>query len=131
MFQPNSSAASSAGGASSDRTNLSEFTVVKAFDRASVKIYESCCKGQHIKTVLIELCKAAGGKFLEIKMEDVVISGVSPSGDTTGVAELPSETVSFNFAKILWTYFEERDSGAASGNLVGGWDLTKNRSWSP
>jgi type VI secretion system secreted protein Hcp len=129
IFQPSSSLGSAGGGASSGRTNLSEFTVVKALDKASIGIYELCCQGRHIKTVVVELCQTGGVQFLEIKMEDVVISGVSPNGDATGVAELPSEAISFNFARILWTYSEPGADGAVGGNIAGGWDLAKNKSW--
>jgi type VI secretion system secreted protein Hcp len=129
MFQPASSIASAGGGASTERANLSEFTVVKALDRASTKIYEFCCKGQHINTVVVELCQTGGARFLEIKMEDVVICGVTPTGDAMGTAVLPSETVSFNFARILWTYCETHEEGAVVGSVTGGWDLSRNTSW--
>ena len=62
-------------------------------------------------------------------MEDVVISGVSPAGDAASVASLPSETVIFNFARILWTYTETQAQGSESSSLTTGWDLVENRSW--
>jgi type VI secretion system secreted protein Hcp len=127
MSQPTSSMPSAGG--STERTNLSEVAVVKALDRASTKIYEFCCTGKHIGTVVVELCKTGGSRFLEIKMEGVVISGVMPTGDATGVAMFPSETVSFNFGRILWTYTEPHDEGAEAVTVSSGWDLSRNRSW--
>jgi type VI secretion system secreted protein Hcp len=84
MDQPASSTASSAGGGSGERVNVADFTIVKTLDMASTKIYEACCRGQHIKTVVVELCTPGGAKYMEFKMEDVIISNVRPSGHAQG-----------------------------------------------
>ena len=129
MAQPTSSTAGSAGGASAGRANLADFVIVKALDKASTKIYEACCKGQHIATVAIELCHTGGAKYLEIKLNEVIISGVDSSGNATGADSFPCETVSFNFAKITWSYTQQaRADGSAGGNVTGSWDLLKGAS---
>jgi len=125
-----SSTASSAGGAGSGRCQHSDFVVLKALDKASPKIYEACCKGTHIKEVIVELCRAGGDKlkYMEIKMEQVIISNVSPSGNGKGNESIPSESLSFNYGKIKWTYTQQkRGDGSGGGNVTGGWDLTANK----
>src|SRR5579864_7155946 len=76
LHQPSSATGSSAGGATTERVNVSDFSVVKHLDKASPKLYESLCKGTHIPNVVIEFCRAGGDKlkYLEVKMEQVIIS---------------------------------------------------------
>ena len=96
--QPSSATASSAGGATSERVNMNDLAVQKALDKASAKIYEACCNGKHIKEVTIEMCRAGGDqlKYMEIKLEEVIVSGVELKKD----GEFPAEKISFNFGKI-------------------------------
>jgi len=130
LTQSSSATASSAGGGTTERVNVSDFSIVKALDKASPKLYEFCCNGKHIANVTVELCRAGGDKlkYMEIKMEQVIVSGVQPGGASKGGDSLPTESVSFNFGKIKWTYTQQkRADGAGGGNVTGGWDLTANK----
>jgi type VI secretion system secreted protein Hcp len=130
VTQPSSATASSAGGGTTERVNLSDYSVVKHLDKASPKLHELCCTGKHIPTVTIELCRAGGDKlkYMEVKMEQVIISGVQAGGTAQGGDTLPTESVSFNFGKIKWTYTQQkRSDGSGGGNVTGGWDLTANK----
>ncbi|MBV9504952.1 MAG: type VI secretion system tube protein Hcp [Acidobacteriia bacterium] len=130
LSQPSSATASSAGGGTTERVNVSDFSVVKHLDKSTPKLHELCCGGKHIANVTLELCRAGGDKqkYLEVKMEQVIISGVQPGGAAGGTDTLPTEHVSFNFGKIKWTYTQQkRSDGTGGGNVTGGWDLTTNK----
>ena len=130
ITQPVSTTASSAGGAGAERCEHADFVITKNLDKASPKLYEGCSTGQHIKEVIIELCRAGGDKvkYMEIKMEEVVVSGVHPGGNSKGADGFPTESVSFNYGKIKWTYTQQkRTDGSGGGNVTGGWDLTLNK----
>jgi type VI secretion system secreted protein Hcp len=130
ITQPSSATASSAGGGTTERVNHADFSLVKHLDKASPKLYELCCTGKHIPTVTVELCRAGGDKlkYMEVKMEQVIISAVSPGGASGSGDSLPSEHVSFNYGKIKWTYTQQkRTDGSGGGNVTGGWDLTANK----
>ena len=130
LEQPSSATDSSAGGGTTERVNVDDLAVLKHLDKASPKLYESCCTGKHIKDVTIELCRAGGDKvkYMEIKMEHVVISKVHPGGNSKGADGFPTESVSFNFGKVKWTYTQQkRADGTGGGNVAGGWDLTANK----
>jgi type VI secretion system secreted protein Hcp len=127
--QPGSATDSSAGGGTTERADFDDLVVVKHIDKASAKIAEFCASGKHIANVVIELCRAGGDKlrYMEIKMEQVVISGYQ-SGGQSKEDLLPVENVSFNFGKIKWTYTQQkRPDGSGGGNVTGGWDLTANK----
>jgi len=129
ISQPASATASSAGGATSGRCQHKDFVITKYIDAASPKLYEMCSSGKHMSKVSIELMRSSGGskvKYLTIEMDQVVVSKVSPgvsSGD-----DLPTESVSFNYGKIQWTYTQQkRSDGSGSGNIKGGWSLVENK----
>jgi type VI secretion system secreted protein Hcp len=127
--QPTSATASSAGGASTGQCEHSDFTIVKILDKSSPKLYELCSTGKHIKEVTMELCRAGGDKvkYLEVKMEEVLISGVHP-GASKHSEGFPTEAVSFNYGTIKWTYTQQkRSDGSGGGNVTGGWDLVKGK----
>jgi type VI secretion system secreted protein Hcp len=128
--QPASATASSVGGATAERVNHGTFDIVHLLDKASPKIFEACCTGKHIKEVTLELCRAGGDKvkYMEIKMEQVIVSKVDSLGASTGEAGFPTEKVSFSYGKISFVYTQQkREDGTGGGNVSAGWDLTKNK----
>jgi type VI secretion system secreted protein Hcp len=80
-------------------------TIVKELDKTSPTFAQFCCNGQHIPEVTIELCRAScdKAKYLEIRMENVLISGYSVSSG----GDRPMESISLNFAKMTIDYFDQ------------------------
>jgi type VI secretion system secreted protein Hcp len=130
LEQPASATASSVGGATAERVNHGTFDLVHLLDKASPKIYEACCTGKHIKDVTLELCRAGGDKvkYMEIKMEQVLVSRIQAEGASSNEAGFPAEKISFSYGKISWVYTQQkREDGTGGGNVSAGWDLTKNK----
>jgi type VI secretion system secreted protein Hcp len=100
---------------------------VKPLDAATPLLFVACAKGEHIKEVVLELCRAGGDrlKFMEYKMSEVTVSGVTVSGDG---GRDPTETVSFTYGKIEQTYVKQKHAdGTGGGNVQAGWDLQANK----
>lgn len=128
--QPASSTASSVGGATAERVNHGTFNFTHQLDKATPKLLEACCTGKHIKEITVEFCRAGGDKikYMEIKMEQVLISKVENTGASTSEIGYPTEKVSLSYGKIKWTYTQQkRGDGSAGGNVSAGWDLTANK----
>ena len=128
MDQPASATASSAGGATAERVNHSTFNFSHLLDKASPKLYEAVCTGKHIKSITLELCRSGGDKmkYMEIKLEQVLVSSIAPTGSAD--TDFPRETVKLSYGKIKWTYTQQkRADGAGGGNVSAGWDLTANK----
>lgn len=120
------SAASTAGGRSSERVDVSDVTVSKDLDKASPKLFAKCCSGEHIAEITIELCRSTGKKqkYMEYKLEDVLVTNYSPSG----AGGVPSEGLSLNAGKITLTYTATNaETGKAEGNVSANWDTTNNK----
>lgn len=125
-----SGSASTAGGATANRPEFSDFTIVKALDKSSPKLNQACANGTHIKEVIIELCRAGGDKvkYMEYKLGNCTVSSVKVEGSSGGAETLPLETVTFNYGSIQWTYTQpKRSDGSGGGQTAAGWDLEKNK----
>jgi len=130
ISQPVGGPASTAGGAAAERCEHEPFSVVKVLDRASPKLAEACCKGDHIKTIEISLNRAGGDKveYMNYKLSQCMITGVSPGGSAQGGESLPLEEVTITYGKIEWTYTQQkRSDGTGGGKVAAGWDCTKNK----
>jgi hypothetical protein len=57
ILQSISATASSAGGASAERADFSDFCFTKLLDKASPQLAQACAKGTHFDMVAVELCR--------------------------------------------------------------------------
>lgn len=127
IAQPASVTQKTAGGRSAEAVQFNEFRIHKLVDAASPKLYEACCKGTHIKEVVIELWRAGGDplKYFEIKLKEVLISGVHQIGDPTGDTKFPQELVAMTFGAVEWTYTKQKPDGTAGGNIAAKWNVSQ------
>jgi type VI secretion system secreted protein Hcp len=130
ISQPSSGSASTAGGRSAERADFANFSIVKALDKASPKLFLHCANGSHVKEVKLELNRAAGDKtkYMEYKMSDAIVTSVRPGGSPQGGEAVPLEEVSFSYGKIELTYTEtDHKTGKPKGDVKGTWDLVANK----
>lgn len=113
------------GGSTGGRCDHGEFVVTKNIDKSTPKLLLHCCSGEHIKEITVHCCRATGDKstFYEVKMSDIIVRSVRPIAESGGSYELPSEEVSFSYAKIEWNYTEYGNDGKKKGNLKTGWNV--------
>ena len=118
---------STGGAASAERCTHQDLSIVKSLDKASPTLDLFCCEGRHIDKVTLELCRAAGEKekYMEYKMEKVLITSVSIGGGGGG---LPTESVTFNYGKLTWNYIQlDHETGKKKGNVEKYWSLIDNK----
>ncbi|HGA2316606.1 TPA: Hcp family type VI secretion system effector [Pseudomonas putida] len=126
VSQSTSATASSAGGATSGLTAVSNFRFTKFLDSASCKLMEASCAGLHLKEVKLALCRAGGDKlkYYEVILEEVIIADYTQSA-ADGV---PIEVVQLDYGRIKTTYTQQkRIDGSGGGNIAGGWDRIGNK----
>jgi type VI secretion system secreted protein Hcp len=125
LGQKVSRAASSAGGASTERAGFSVFSFSKLLDLASPQLALACAAGTHIDTIVVELCRAGTDKqrFMQYTFRNCLISTFHTSTDTG----FPEDDVAFVYGQIQWCYTrQKRPGGQASGNTASGWNLQRN-----
>ena len=121
--------AATGGGASQERADFDDLTIVKMFDAASPVIYGYCARGSKIDKIVIDLCHVAGDRhtFGVIKVSKATISRVQVTSAAGHWAVVrPVEIVSFRYKKIEWAFTAVDLDGKPGGKITGGWDLGSN-----
>jgi type VI secretion system secreted protein Hcp len=103
-----------------ERADHGDVYVQKQLDKTSPKLTLLCHQGKHIKEVLLDFCRASEPKvkYLQIKMNEVIISEVSLNGSAQAEGGFPTERVGFNYGKIDWTYTQQKRSDGSGGGQV-------------
>jgi type VI secretion system secreted protein Hcp len=94
--------------------------LTKVVDKSSPLLNQTCCVGQSVGEAVLTCLRAGGDKrvpYLEIKLQNAVISSVSESGVAGSIG---TEQVSISYNKIDWTYKDPENNQTA-----GSWDLMK------
>ncbi|MFC0253862.1 Hcp family type VI secretion system effector [Massilia consociata] len=128
ITQPKSATASTAGGHTAERAELSEISISKLVDVASPILAQLCACGKTIPKAKLEMQRADGNgepvKYFEVELENVLVAHVAPS---FGGGDFPAESLGLKFSKARWKYTQQKIGGGGSGNTTGGWDLSANR----
>lgn len=124
----NAGSFSSGGGGGTGKVALQDFNFVKKTDKASAKLFTSCCTGEHLKSATL-VCRKAGKEqqeFLTIVLTSAIVSSYQ-TGGSAGSDIIPMDQVALNYAKIEYKYKEQKGDGSLGGEVVGGWDVTTNK----
>jgi type VI secretion system secreted protein Hcp len=129
--QPKSATASTGGGHTAERAELSEISLSKLADLSTPILLQTCSMGKTIPRASLEFFRADGNgtrvKYFSIEIENVLIGMVRPhlGPDNTYL----SEQLNLKFSKVKWTYAHQDIKGGTKGRTVGGWDLASNRTF--
>jgi type VI secretion system secreted protein Hcp len=126
VSQRSSGERSTGGAATGGRCDHQDFSIVKSLDKASPELNLHCSNGKHIDKITIELCLATGDKqpYMVYKLVDSIVSSVSIGGG----GGRPTESVTFNYGAIYWTYIEtDHESGKKKGEIKKWWNLIHNK----
>lgn len=119
------------GGGGTGKANYSDIKFVKRADKASPKLVKAASSGEHIKSAVLT-CRKASGKggqveYLKITLEDVMVNSFQSSGAAGGGSSVPSESFSFNFAKIKYEYMPQKADGTLEGAISASYDRALNK----
>lgn len=118
---------SSPTGSGADRQGstpaVSEIVITRVRDVASPKLLQAAQSGKHIPEVAIEFVRGDKQVVYQVKLTDVLISRYSLSSG----GDRPTESMSLAFAKISWTYSNQKPDGTtgAAQTAPAGWDITQ------
>jgi len=89
---------------------------------------KACATGEHIKEVTITQRKAGKGQqeYLIIKMNDILITNVAPSG-ANGDSGLVLEQVALQAAKVDLEYKPQKADGSLDAGLHFKYDVKANK----
>ena len=115
------------GGGGEGKANFNDFNFTHHIDKASPVLMKACATGEHIKDATITVRKAGKGQqeFLIIKMNDIIITGVAPSGAGDGAAT--AEHVALQFAKVDLEYKPQKQDGSLDAGVHFKYDIKGNK----
>ena len=112
------------GGGGAGKANFSDLSFMHALDKASPVLMTKCSTGEHFKDATLVSRKAGKGQqeYLIIKMKEVFITSVQPSGSS----EHPMESVSMTFSHIDLEYKPQKEDGTLDAGVHFIYDIKKN-----
>lgn len=116
-------------GRTTGRPRLGELVITKLMDAASPDLNFYCCQAKDLGSVTLTLVRQDAEakenlKYMEYKMEKTLLSSVSIGG--IGGDDVPTETVTFNYTKLTWTYIPQKKEVGSAGNIPKWWDQETN-----
>jgi type VI secretion system secreted protein Hcp len=127
--ETNAGGTGSGGGGGAGKVAMQDFHFVMRLNRASPALMKACATGEHIKTATLSARKAGKGQqeYLTFKFRDVLISSFQTTG--TEEAAVPTDWVSFNFAKLEVEYKPEKSDGSLGAAVDFRYDLKANKTF--
>ncbi|MFO1290382.1 MAG: type VI secretion system tube protein Hcp [Nitrosomonas sp.] len=122
-----SGAHAAGGGGGAGKVSMQDFHFTMIVNKATPKLIQACAGGDHIKSAILT-CRKAGGQqeeYLKYTFSDLIISSYQ-TGGSSGSGVVPTEQISFNYAKMEVEYKEQKADGTLGGPVKAGWDLKKN-----
>ena len=115
------------GGGGEGKASFHDFNFTHHVDKASAVLMKACATGEHIKEATITVRKAGKGQqeYLIIKMNDVLITGVVPSGSGDGGGT--AENVAMQFAKVDLEYKPQKPDGSLDAGIHFKYDIKGNK----
>jgi type VI secretion system secreted protein Hcp len=118
----------SGGGGGAGKVSFNDFNFSHYVDKASPNLMKACATGEHIKDAVFTQRKAGKGQqeYLVIKMNDVLITGVSPGG-SSGDSGLVVEQVTLQASKVDLEYKPQKADGSLDAGLHFIYDIKANK----
>ena len=122
----NSGTIGGGGGGGAGKATFQDLSFTHSIDKASPLLLKACATGEHIKEATITQRKAGKGQqeYLIIKMNDIIITGVSLSSSESGGS---SENISMAFAKVDLEYKPQRPDGSLDAGIHFKYDIKANK----
>jgi type VI secretion system secreted protein Hcp len=115
------------GGGGAAKAKFDDLAFTHRIDKASPLLLKACATGQHIPDATISVRKAGKGQqdYLIIKMTDVIVTGVAPSGESHPAST--HESVSLRFAKVDFEYKPQKADGSLEPGIHFKFDIKANK----
>ena len=128
--ETHSGGASSGGGGGTGKVSMQDFHFVMRLNTASPGLMKACATGQHIKMATLSGRKAGKSQqdYLTFKFHDVLVSSIETGGSESADV-VPTDQVSFNFAKLEVDYKQQNPDGSLGPAVQFRYDLKANKTF--
>jgi type VI secretion system secreted protein Hcp len=121
----NVSSVAGTGGSGAGKVDLSDFSIMTYFDKATPKFFKAMCLGTHIKTGTMTAVKAGaeGKPYLKVDFAELFVTSLQISASS----EIPTVSVSFSYNTIKIDYSTQNEQGNVTSTGAQGWDVKGNK----
>jgi type VI secretion system secreted protein Hcp len=121
----NAGSMSHGSGGGEGKATFHDLSFVHNIDKASPVLMQACATGVHLKEATITHRKAGKGQheYLVVKMNDVIVTGVTHGGS----GDSGSENISLSFAKVALEYKPQKPDGSLDAGIHFKYDLKANK----
>jgi type VI secretion system secreted protein Hcp len=128
--ESHAAAAGSGSGRGAGKVSMQDFHFVMQLNKATPNLMKACATGEHIKEATLSGRKAGKGQhdYLTFKFHDVLVSSYQTGGSEQGDV-VPTDQVSFNFAKIEVEYKQQKPDGSLGPGAQFRYDLKANKTY--
>ena len=127
--ETHAAAGPSGSGAGAGKVSMQDFQFVMGLNRASIGLMKACATGEHIKTATLSGTRGVKDQqeYLTFKFQDVLVSSFQTGGSEDAV--VPTDSVSFNFAKLEVEYKPQKADGSLGSPVEFRYDLKTNKTF--
>ncbi|MDB6050850.1 MAG: type secretion system tube protein Hcp [Pseudomonas sp.] len=113
-------------GGGAGKASFQDLSFNKYIDVASNALMVALAKGTHIPKVTLLARRAGAGqiKYMEVVMEEVLVTSISTGGG--GAEDRFTENVTLNFAKVNFNYIPQKADGSAGAVKPFTWNIAGN-----
>jgi type VI secretion system secreted protein Hcp len=123
----NPSSVGTGAGSGAGKVHLSSLSIQKVVDKSTADLFLACCQGTHFSKGTLTVREAGGTApvdYVVMEFEQLFVDSVSWGAASGG--EKPSESLTFSFGKIKFTYSLQDATGKGSKAGEAGWDISGN-----
>lgn len=115
------------GGGGEGKASFNDFSFTHHVDKASPVLLQYCANGTHMKDATITFRKAGKlqHEFIVIKLNDVIITGVTHSG--SGGSAATAEVVALQCSKVDLEYKPQKADGSLDAGVHFKYDIKGNK----
>ena len=115
----------SGGGGGAGKVSFNDLSFMHGLDKASPALMKACATGEHITEGTLVSRKAGKGQqeYLIVKLNDIIITSVQPSGSS----EHPMESISLQAAKVDLEYKPQKPDGSLDAGVHFIYDIKANK----
>lgn len=128
LLQPRSATASTSGGSTAARVEMSPIEIVKKIDLSTTALNQACSNGTTFPKARIEFYRAdKDGNAINYYLVELLNVLVHRVTTTVGTDGIPQEVVQLSFGSIKWTYQQQKPEGGVGGKTVAQYSPTLNK----
>ena len=127
--ETNTRAPAGAAAAAAGKVSMQDFNFVMKLNKASPGLMKACATGQHIKTATLSAAarRARTSRSTSRSSSTTSSSARTRRADPDTASVVPSDQVSFNFAKIEVEYKQQKPDGTVGAPVQFKYDLKANK----